>query len=373
MTSENELSCIGCGAILQTETANKPGFLPAGTLKKYQEQAEVEQLYCQRCFRLRHYNEIAPVEIADQEFKNLLRSLRKQRALIVYVVDVFNFSGSLIPNLDSYIGSNRLLLVGNKTDLLPHSFKVNRVKNWLQQQAKRVGLKPLATKLVSAKKLVQVDQLLETIEQLRQHQDVYIIGTTNVGKSTLLNAILQARTTWQELITTSSFPGTTLDQIKIPLADGHNLIDTPGIVKRDQMAHFLLPKQLKYIAPQTEIHPRIFQLQAEQTLFIAGLARLDFIEGSAGSFLVYVENHLYIHRTKLENADDFYQRQLGELLNPPQDQQEFPPFDPQLIKTTEPSDILLAGLGWISVPQGVQVRVYLPVGLTAEVRPALVN
>ncbi|MDN5981790.1 MAG: ribosome biogenesis GTPase YqeH, partial [Lactococcus lactis] len=71
-----DLYCIGCGAKIQTEDKNALGFLPAGALKKKiaeRDQMEAvqagdegseasiktEDLYCQRCFRLRHYNEIA--------------------------------------------------------------------------------------------------------------------------------------------------------------------------------------------------------------------------------------------------------------------------------------------------------------------------
>lgn len=50
-----ELFCIGCGAQIQTEDKEKAGFTPASSIKKAEETGE---LYCQRCFRLRHYNEI---------------------------------------------------------------------------------------------------------------------------------------------------------------------------------------------------------------------------------------------------------------------------------------------------------------------------
>ena len=60
-----ELFCIGCGAQIQTEDKEKAGFTPASSIKKAEETGE---LYCQRCFRLRHYNEIVDVHITDDEF-----------------------------------------------------------------------------------------------------------------------------------------------------------------------------------------------------------------------------------------------------------------------------------------------------------------
>lgn len=65
INDETERRCIGCGAILQTTDPKKPGYLPAATLAK----AEADDdIYCQRCFRLRHYNEIAPVTLTDDDF-----------------------------------------------------------------------------------------------------------------------------------------------------------------------------------------------------------------------------------------------------------------------------------------------------------------
>ena len=69
-----ELFCIGCGAQIQTEDKEKAGFTPASSIKKAEETGEI---YCQRCFRLRHYNEIVDVHITDDEFLKLLQLLPK--------------------------------------------------------------------------------------------------------------------------------------------------------------------------------------------------------------------------------------------------------------------------------------------------------
>ena len=85
-----ELFCIGCGAQIQTEDKEKAGFTPASSIKKAEETGE---LYCQRCFRLRHYNEIVDVHITDDEFLKLLHEVGDSDALVVNVVDIFDFNG----------------------------------------------------------------------------------------------------------------------------------------------------------------------------------------------------------------------------------------------------------------------------------------
>ena len=83
-----------------------------------------------------------------------MNAIGESNALIVNVIDIFDFNGSVIPGLHRFVGDNPVILVGNKTDVLPKSLNPNRLKNWLQQQAKAQGLRPVATMLASAKKVL---------------------------------------------------------------------------------------------------------------------------------------------------------------------------------------------------------------------------
>jgi len=303
-----------------------------------------------------------------------LTQIQDANALIVYVVDIFDFNGSVIPGLHRFVGENPILLVGNKEDLLPSSLKRSKLKDWIRQRANEQGLRPIDVTLLSAKTNQSVDQLLELINKYRGDRDVYVVGVTNVGKSTLINQIIRQNTGVKDLITTSRFPGTTLDKIELPLDDDHVLVDTPGIIQNQQMAHFLDGKDLKLVAPQKQIKPKTYQLNDQQTLFFGGIARFDYTNGPKSGFIAYFENNLYIHRTKLENADDFYTRQLGQLLTPPQpeNKDDFPPLVPHEFKTTVKSDLVFEGLGWITVPAGVNVTGWAPAGVGVLVRRAMI-
>lgn len=364
--------CIGCGAKVQTTDKNALGYTPKSALEKGLQNGEV---YCQRCFRLRHYNEIAPVSLSDDDFLKLLTSISSTDSLIVYVVDIFDVNGSLIPGLHRFVGQNPVLLVGNKLDVLPASIKKRKVRDWLRQRANSAGIRPIDVELISAKTNFDVDHLLDQIEKYRAGKDVYVVGVTNVGKSTLINAIIRQSTGIKELITTSRFPGTTLDRIDIPLNDGHMIVDTPGIIQPEQMAHHLVGKELNLVTPQKTIKPKVYQLNPEQTLFFGGVARFDYDSGDRKQgFTVYVENNLYIHRTKLANAVDFYEKHLGDLLTPPSENRkdDFPPLERHEFKTTQKSDIVIEGLGWITVPGDVVVSGWAPKGVSVLVRPAMI-
>ena len=224
--TEEQLHCIGCGAAIQSEDQAQPGYTPQAAIKKGLESG---QLYCQRCFRLRHYNEVTDVNITDKDFLRLLDNIGNTDSLIVNVVDIFDFNGSLIPGLQRFVGDNPII----------------KLQDWMRQEANKQGLYPEAVILTSAKKGFAIEQLLRLIDKYRQGRDVQVVGVTNVGKSTLINRIIKQRIGIQDLITTSRFPGTTLDRIEIPFGDGKNMIDTPGIIHKGQMAHYLTGKALK--------------------------------------------------------------------------------------------------------------------------------
>lgn len=364
-----QYACIGCGVKIQTEAPEELGYAPASALQK-------EEIICQRCFRLKHYNEIQDVSLTDDDFLKILNQIGSTDALVVKIVDIFDFNGSWLPGLHRFVGNNPILLIGNKVDLLPKSVKHNKLINWMKQEAKSLGLKPEDVFLVSAAKGQSIKEVASAIDEYRNGKDVYVVGCTNVGKSTFINRILKEVTGEGDVITTSHFPGTTLDMIEIPLADGKALIDTPGIINHHQMAHYVDKKDLKVITPKKEIKPKVFQLNEEQTLFFGGLARFDYISGGRRSFVCHFSNELNIHRTKMEKADELYETHAGEMLTPPK-KDEMGTF-PKLVRhefTNKEGkmDIVFSGLGWITINEpGAKVAAYVPKGVHAMIRKSLI-
>ncbi|SDY50469.1 hypothetical protein SAMN05421736_102127 [Evansella caseinilytica] len=361
--------CSGCGIKIQTADPEGLGFTPPSALER-------DIVICQRCFRLKHYNDIQDVSLTDDDFLKILNQLGKKDALIVKVVDIFDFDGSWLPGLHRFAGKNPILLIGNKMDILPKSVKRPKLIQWMKRASKEYGLKPVDVHLMSAETGEGVLEAADLIEHFRKNKDVYIVGSTNVGKSTFINRLLKEFGADEELmITTSNIPGTTLDMIDIPLDDGSSLFDTPGIINHHQIAHLLDKKELKLISPRKEIKPKVFQLQQEQTLYVAGLARLDFVQGDGQSFVCYFSNEIHIHRTKLEKADELYRNHLGEMLAPPA--AENAAAFPELVKHewkigSEKQDVIFSGLGWITIHgSGAKIRAHAPKGVHVGVRPSI--
>ncbi|WHY90598.1 ribosome biogenesis GTPase YqeH [Neobacillus cucumis] len=367
--SEQQNICMGCGVKVQTEDPSELGYAPKAALDK-------EILICQRCFRLKHYNEVQDVSLTDDDFLKILNGLGSTDALIVMLVDIFDFNGSWLPGLHRFVGNNKVLLVGNKVDLLPKSVKHHKLINWMKQESRDLGLRPEEILLVSAAKGQYIKEAAAVIDEMRGGKDVYVVGCTNVGKSTFINRIIKEVTGEEDVITTSHFPGTTLDIIQIPLDDGKSLTDTPGIINHHQMAHFVDKRDLKVITPKKEIKPKVFQLNEGQTLFFGGLARFDYVSGGRKSFVCYVSNELNIHRTKSENAEDLYQNHVGEMLTPPRQEQldTFPELVKQEFVIKEgKTDVVFSGLGWVTVNEpGATVVAYVPKGVQTLLRKSLI-
>ena len=153
----------------------------------------------------------------SEDFLNLLNELSDRKGIIVNVVDIFDFEGSFINALKRIVGNKKIILAANKLDLLPKQINKRRVKDWLKKTARKYGLDADDVILISAQKGWGIDDLLTSIDQNRNKQDVYIVGTTNVGKSTLINKLIEQSVGEKDVVTTSRFPGTTLDLIDIPL------------------------------------------------------------------------------------------------------------------------------------------------------------
>lgn len=364
-----EIRCIGCGSIIQSEHEKQPGYVPSSKLNTS------EDLICRRCFRLKHYNEITPLSLTKDDYFNIIGEIGNEDALIVMIIDIFDIEGTLIPQISKLTNHNDMVIIANKVDLLPKSVKENKLLHHLKKIISDHNLKPIDIHLMSAKKNKNIDSIVEALIQHANDRDIYITGATNVGKSTFINALLKSyANSKQDVITVSSTAGTTLDLIKIPF-DQQYIIDTPGLINENQITHYLSQKGVKAITPKKEIKPKTFQLESSQTLFFGGLARVDFVSGQPTSFTCYVGEFLSIHRTKTEKADELYENHITKLLSPPYEGDEAIELTKKVfqIHDSKKQDIVIPGLGFISLKgEHRVVHVYTKKETIPYIREALI-
>ena len=109
-------------------------------------------------------------------------------------------------------------------------------------RAHEEGMRPVDVVLTSAQNKSAIKDLMEKIEQYRKGRDVYVVGVTNVGKSTLINAIIQEITGDKDVITTSRFQGRHWTRSKSHWTMDPTSTIHQGLSIRHQMAHYLTAK-----------------------------------------------------------------------------------------------------------------------------------
>lgn len=351
--------CIGCGAELQTEDQNKVGFTP---------KAEAE--YCQRCFQIKHYNKASETNLLSQDYLDVLHNI-EPNSLVVYIVDIFDFHGSFINGLNRITSTNDIILVGNKLDLFPKSVNPNKITHWMRKQAKDMGLKVLEAEVISSLKGHRLENVVELINEHQNGRNVYVVGCTNVGKSSFINALLKHYTGEEDVITTSIFPGTTISTIEIEM-NGAYLIDTPGVINEHQVVHYMTDS-LKDITPYKGIKPKVYQVLKDQSFYIGGFARVDYTQGDLASFVFYNANKIDVKRTKTSYADEYYRKNKITLLVPPteEEKQKLGEFQSHKLKLSKDQDLVISGLGFITVNVDVQITLHLPDTLKYFVRDSI--
>lgn len=234
--------CPGCGATYQSEDPEKAGYVmpsknPITGEKNPVTELTARTLVCQKCFNLKHYNKPFPVTVTSSEIMEYLGHLERRKGLILYVVDMMDLPGSLFPNLLKTVGeAKRIIIVGNKADMLPvegnHTGKQERhLKKVLFTMCKTHGLEGANIKsmcLISAKTGYGITQLVSKITEHWDYKgDIYLIGCSNTGKTSLFNLLLDLFSVHKKVdllqrATVSLWPCTTQRMLRFPI--GHMML-----------------------------------------------------------------------------------------------------------------------------------------------------
>lgn len=360
--------CIGCGCLLQVEDSSKRGYIKASLINN-------EWAYCERCFKLKNY-QINPHEAkTEDDYLSVVSSIQNTNSLVVMVVDIFDFSGTFVSSIKRHTGQNDIILVGNKFDLIPKSVKENKVTKFMRHMANLEGFRVLDAVLVSSKTGYNLDKLMDSIDKNCKGRDTYFVGCSNVGKSSLLNAIIRKYSdVKKDVITTSTILGTTLDLIKIPY-DDYFLVDTPGLINNHSALSYLDEKSIACVMPKKEIKPLVLQLNSDQSVMIGGLASFSYVFGEKNNFVFYFSNDLYIHRTKTINLERLIETQYNKLLIPVFGDTLYSDFTQSEFNIKDDNkkyDIVISGLGFICIKGNARVIIKTLKGVSVYLREAII-
>lgn len=256
--------CIGCGSILQDTDKNKDGYV-----------LDINDKLCQRCFRIRYYNEYKNTIRDNNDYLKILDSINNDD-LVVYVTSLLDIR---LDYIDSF---KNVIVVLTKRDILPKSVKDEKLIKYIKSR-----YNPLEVIVVSSIKNYNIDYLFDILRQYKMN-NIYVVGTTNGGKSTLINKLIKNYSDNDVVITSSMYPSTTLDKIEINIL-GLNIIDTPGLINKGSIVNYIDNNLLKKITIKKEIKPKTYQLNGKGSILIEDLIRLDY-DTKGTSMTIYVNN-----------------------------------------------------------------------------------
>ncbi len=325
--------CQGCGSVLQNENPNLDGFTK-----------KIDNVLCERCFRIKNYNDYKKVIKTNNDFMPIIDNISKTDDLVVLVVDLFSIPASLNTIVDNL--NNDILLVLTKRDIIPLSVYDERLIEYFDNLSNRI----VDTVICSAKKNFHLDELMNKIFQYKKTNNVYVVGYTNAGKSTLINKILYNYTKMEPMITTSLLPSTTIDAITIKISDDLTLIDTPGLLEDGNILDYVDVNVLNRIVPKKEIKAITYQLKDKQCISVDNILLIE--NEDVNNITLFFSNSLNIERS-------FKNKDKSNLVL-------------HRVEVKEREDIVISGLGFIKVMKHGIFNIYVLPGVLVYTRKSFI-
>ena len=314
--------CIGCGSTLQSEIATKAGYINKRKLE--------DALYCERCFKIKNYGECDIVN-EQKDFEKIINNINETESAIVYLVDILNINMEDINYLKRF--KNKVFVLLTKKDVLPKSVKEKKLIEYFKNNYYDAA----EIMCVSSFKKYNIDKFKKILE-MRDIKKLYVVGFTNAGKSTFINALLSS-VNEIPTITTSAVPNTTNDFINIQIGS-LTVIDTPGFISENSICKHLNVKDVFKLIPTKEIKVKTYQVKENQTIIIDNILRIDYLSKRANSFSFYMNNNLDFKRMKIETTD------------------ELKVLPKKNIHINGKEDLVICGIGFIKIVHPCDIVVY---------------
>ena len=270
------IKCLGCGVELQDTNPDKDGYV-----------IDIEKRLCERCFIIKNYGQSKLIKKTNVDYMRIIDNIR-DNDIVVYV------SSLLTLNLDYVTKFKHVILVLTKRDVLPKSVKDGKIINYVKDRYKNV----IDVVTISAYKKYHLDELYNKLIKYKD-RNIYFVGITNSGKSTLINEMIKSYSKKDGNITTSNYPSTTLDVVSVKVGE-LKVKDTPGIIIENSIINTLDNKGIKKINSKKEIKPITIQINGTGAILIDELVRIEY-DAKISSMTLYLSNNLKVDNINLNN------------------------------------------------------------------------
>lgn len=303
--------CIGCGSILQNEDSSVMGYVK-----------ELKYDFCERCFRTTNYNESTAKEL-NYTNNDIIKEISKNAKLCIFVVDSLTYDKEML-DIFKQIKTKKVLVI-NKWDLMPKSIKEEKIINYLEDQY-QITDKVIILSSLKKKNIATLNNII------KNYDEIYFAGFTNMGKSSIIKAILKEYDNNDIKITTSIMPNTTADYIKIKYMD-KTITDCPGFNYKNESINNDL-KIVKKANTKNKIKPITLQIKENDIITIDDNWYIEFDKKNSATF--YLSNNFII-------------KKVYDIK-----------YESNLINVKSNTDIILKGIGFINVKNACTLNISFP-------------
>lgn len=365
------LRCYNCGAVLQSKDKKEVGYVES----KFLEQSRDDLIiYCKSCFdKMKVINTGKLDQSLDQETIKILDDAKATDAIIIWVVDLFTFNGTLEPDVVKKVKKLEVMVVATKRDLFPKTIPNSTFERFINERFNEVGINPSNIFILGSADELSVNELLDQGAKARKGHDFYVIGSVNSGKTVLVNKLLKTyknKTKWQ--IKTEPYPGTSQKVMSIPLTNSTFLYELPGFSLATSVQGKVEKEVLKIITPKKRVESFPRPMLKGEVLMIGSVAGFGLVEGKPTTFKFYSAEGVETRKVKDTKIGDFVRENVSKVSVRPASEhftnfKDFDLFEYDMENDGEYHDISIRGLGWISfVAKGQTIRVMIPHGVAVK-------
>ena len=369
-TAKRVIRCHNCGAILQSEHKNQVGFIS----KAIVENGVPKIPYCNNCYdKMLALNSSNLEHETDKDIIKILNDAVATDSLIVWMVDLFAFNGTLNPDVVKKVKKLNVVVIGSKRDLFSFGVEDSMLIRYLDERFSEVGINPVSIRLIGNEDKIDITDLVKEFKEQRKYRDIYLIGEVNSGKTTLINKFLKNyvnKTKWQ--IKTELYPGTNSNVLEIPLSNSSFLYELPDLSNSTSVVSKVEKDVQKIITPKKEIVMTRRLIGEGSAIMVGNLACLYIIKGKHGSVRTFMSERTEIKVVKVDRVDDVMRLNYRKKFCRPVSERflsfrDYDMFEYELEDDDLRHDISVEGLCWFSTRgKGQTLRVLLPKGVAVK-------